>query len=50
MKFAGVVFIKYTAQGCVFPPAIFDFQFQIAATTETSASHGGQKKRLAWLS
>jgi hypothetical protein len=44
------VFFKYTAQGCVFPPAIFDFQFQIAAITETSASHVWQKhKETRWV-
>src|SRR5262245_21524439 len=49
IKFASVVFIKYTVQGCVFPPAIFDFQFQISAITETSASHVWQKhKKTMW--
>src|SRR5262245_927367 len=50
IKFASVVFIKYTAQGCEFPPAIFDFQFQIAAITETSALHVWQKhKKTRWV-
>jgi hypothetical protein len=50
IKFASVVFVKYTAQGCVFPAAIFDFQFQIAAITETSASHVWQKhKKTRWV-
>jgi hypothetical protein len=44
------VFIKYTAQGRVFPPAIFDFQYQIAAKPETSASHVWQKhKKTRWV-
>src|SRR6266540_2646828 len=50
IKFASVVFVKYTAQGCVFSTAIFDFQFQIAAITETSASHVWQKhKKTRWV-
>ncbi|HJZ95546.1 MAG TPA: hypothetical protein VKE70_03515, partial [Candidatus Solibacter sp.] len=39
IKFASVVFITYTGRGCVYPPAIFDFQFPIAAITETSATY-----------
>src|SRR5262245_13344525 len=50
IMFASVVFVKYTAQGRVFPTANFDFQFQIAAITETSASHVWQKhKKTRWV-
>jgi hypothetical protein len=41
---------KYTAQGYVFPPAIFDFQFQIDAITKTPASYVWQKhKKTKWV-
>src|SRR5215470_12882032 len=50
IKFASAVFIKYTAQGCVFPPVLISNNFQVAAITETSASHVWQKhKKTRWV-